>query len=139
MSVIRPPLAGQALSSSQWFQPVSAALGRLEHQKNVGQLTPIGQQNSGATGIESGALVAEQANTITVTRDVDGDLVTVAKPPNLRGNIGTRINAEGETEEIFRAYHPGDVILFAAVLVTGVGGVPLADLNWAARRWTFEI
>ncbi len=93
---------------------------------------------SGA-GVESGAFVAEQIDTITVTRDSDSIVVTVAKPPNLRGNIATRINPEGDTEEIFRSYVSGDVILMAEVLQTGVAGVTLADLNWAARRWTIEL
>lgn len=136
---IKPPLAGEQLSSSQWFQPVSAALARLEQTRTVGEFAPVGQQNSGAQGTESGAFVAEQSNTITVTRDSDGELVTVAKPPNLRGSIGTRINGDGDQEEIFRAYHPGDVILLVEVLNTGVTDVTLADLNWAARRWTIEV
>jgi hypothetical protein len=136
---IKPPLAGEHLSSSQWFQPVAAALGRLEASRSVGEVAPTGQQNSGAEGLESGALVAEQADTISVTRHSDGQAVTVAKPPNLRGNIGTRVNSDGDTEEIFRAYHPGDVILFADVLETGVAGVTLADINWHARRWTIEV
>jgi hypothetical protein len=136
---IKPPLAGQPISSSQWLQPVAAAVNRLEQAKGAGQQSPGAPTSADAAGVESGALVAEQANTITVTRDQDGALVTVAKPPNLRGDIGTRINGDGDTEEIFRAYHPGDVILMAAVFNTGIADVPLADLNWAARRWTIEV
>lgn len=135
---VKPPLAGQPLSSSQWFQPVAAAINRLEHNVSTAK-TPDADSPPAEVGIESGAFVAEQSETITVTRDSDGELVTLAKPPNLRGNIGTRINGDGDTEEIFRAYSLGDVILFADVLVTGVAGVTLADLNWHARRWTIEI
>ena len=134
---IKPPLHRQPLSSSQWFQPVAAAINRLEHSVAKGS-TPDAE-NPPEGGTESGVFVGEQSETITVTRDSDGALVTVAKPPNLRGNIGTRINGDGDTEEIFRAYSPGDVILFADVLVTGVAGVTLADLNWHARRWTIEV
>ena len=134
----KPPLRGQVLSSSQWFQPVAAALNRLEHNVATGGKPNAGAPPSGAV-IESGRLVAEQSNTITVTRDSDGELVTVAKPPNLRGNIRTRINGDGDTEEIFRAYSANDVILLVDVLDTGIADVTLADLNWHARRWTIEV
>lgn len=135
---LKPPLHRQPLSSSQWFQPVAAVLNRLEHNVATGGTPGADAPPSGAV-VESGAFVAEQVNTITVTRDSDSAVVTVAKPPNLRGNIRTRVNVDGDTEEIFRAYSAGDVILLANVLVTGVAGVTLADLNWAARRWTIEV
>ena len=137
---IKAPFRGELISSSQYLQPIALAVNRLEQNAAVGQIGPVNQiSQSAAQGVESGALVGEQANTITVTRDSDAALVTVAKPPNLRGNIGTRINGDGATEEIFRAYFPGDVIMFVAVLNTGVAGVTLADLNWHARRWTIEV
>lgn len=135
---VKPPLAGQPISSSQWLQPVAAAINRLEHSVSTAK-TPDAESPPENVGIESGVFVAEQSQTITVTRDSDGELVTLAKPPNLRGNIATRINGDGDTEEIFRAYAIGDVILFADVLVTGVADVTLADLNWHARRWTIEV
>jgi len=134
---VKAPFAGQPISSSQWLQPVAAAINRLEGNRAKGQIPSAAAPPSGSL-VESGALVAEQTNTITVTRDSDSRVVTVAKPPNLRGNIGTRINGNGDTEEIFRAYHPGDVIILGDVINTGVSGVTLADLNWAARRWTID-
>jgi len=134
---IKPPLSGEELSSSQWFQPVSKELQRLSEPTEL-ENDP-GQAQAAQIGVESGRLVGEQSDTITVTRDNDGELVTVAKPPNLRGNIATRINAAGGTEEIFRSYFPNNVILFASVTDTGVADVKLADLNWAARRWVIEI
>lgn len=120
------------------MQPVSRALGRLEPERSTGQRSPQ-NANTATVGVESAVFVAEQVNTITATRDSDGALVTVAKPPNLRGNIGTRLNSDGDIEEIFRAYHPGDVLLIVEVLNTGVAGVTLADFNWHARRWTIEV
>ena len=135
---IKPPLPRQPLSSSQWFQPVSAELDRLGAPV-AEDLTPGAEQAAGEGAIQSGRFVAEQTNTITVTRDDNDETVTVAKPPDLRGNIKTRINSDGDTEEIFRSYFPNDVILFASVLDSGVGDVTLADLNWNARRWTIEV
>ncbi len=134
---IRPALPGQPLSSSQWFQPVSAELDRLAGA--ITEESDPGQGQAAGEGIQSGRFLLEQVNTITLTRDDNGEEATVAKPPNLRGNIKTRINGDGDTEEIFRAYFPNDVILFVEVLDTGVAGVTLADLNWHARRWTIEV
>lgn len=135
---IKPALPGEPISSSQWLQPVARALDRLDQPIGT-EDDPAQAQAAGGSATESGRFVSEQSNTITVTRDSDGVLVTVAKPPNLRGNIATRVNADGDTEEIFRAYFPNDVILFADVADTGVAGVAFADLNWAARRWTIEV
>ena len=136
---IKAPFAGEPISSSQWLQPVAKAINRAEELRNLGESTPAAAANTSLAGVESGAFLAEQAATVTATRDSDGATVTIAKPPPLRGNIGTRINAEAGTEEIFPAYFPGDRLVFVEVTSTGVAGVILADLNWAARRWTIEV
>lgn len=136
----KPPLAGEVLSSSQWFQPVAAELEQLTAPQAGGIIAPSAQPGSEpGAGVESGVIVAEQVNTITVTKDRDGVTVTVAKPPNLRGNVATRINSDGDTEEIFPSYHPGVRVLIASVTETGVSGVTFADLSWGARRWTIEV
>ena len=136
---LKAPFAGEPISSAQWLQPVARALNRQEEARAVSVQSPAAPANASSSGIESATFIAEQINTVTATRASDGATITIAKPPNLRGNIGTRVNSDGDTEEIFRAYFPGDVLLVAEVLITGVAGVTLADLNWAARRWTIEV
>ena len=135
---LKAPLAGQPISSSQWLQPVAAAVNRLEHAKAGAKPAPA-QQPAAGNVVESAIIVGEGANTITVQRDSDLELVVVAKPPHLRGNVATRINGDGDTEEIFPAYFPGVVILIVAVIQTGVAGVAWADVNWEGRRWTIEV
>ena len=138
---VKAPLPGQPISSSQWLQPAAAAINRLEHTRNVGQ-GPSSRQAASATAnplVASAIVVGEGADTFTAQRDSDLVLVTVAKPQSLRGQVGTRINSDGDTEEIFPRYFPGARVTIAAVFETGVANVALQDLNVDARRWTIEV
>ena len=136
---IKPIHAGEPISAAQWIEPITRAVNEQQKGVAVGARTPANAGAAeGSATVTSGRLVLEQTNTITVTRDADGEVVTVAKPPALRGNIGTRIGVNG-TEEIFPAYFPNNVILFVSVVDTGITGELLADLNWESRRWTIEV
>jgi hypothetical protein len=134
---VKAPNAGEPISSSQWLKPVARELNQLTGPKAPGAAPPAAQ--AVAPLIESGVILAEQSNTITVLTDREGATLTVAKPPSLRGNIGTRQNSDDETEEIFPAYHPGVRVLIGQVASTGVAGVEWADLQWDSRRWTIEV
>lgn len=135
---IRAPAAGEVISSSQYLQPVAAELNKRAGPASDGG-RPRPDAGTTQSGAVSGTLFGEQINTITIVRDDTGEVLTVAKPPSLRGNIATRINAAAELEEIFPAYFFGDQIVCMEVPATGVAGVIYADLNWDARRWTREI
>lgn len=137
---LKAPRAGQAISSSQWLQPVADELNKVAGPRTAGDRPPNSSPSEAAPGnIESATFIAEQANTITATIDSSGETITIAKPPSLRGDIATRINADGDTEEIHPFYHPGFKLLIVEVAATGLAGVTWADLNWNAARWAIEV
>lgn len=144
MTIIAPK-AGQVISSSRYLQPVADELNKGAGPKNRSD-NPSSQSAASAAaasetsaGTQSALFVGESANTITAQLDSTLELVTVAKPPLLRGHVGTRINADGDTEEIHPAYHPAYKLLIVEVDATGIAGVTWADQNWDARRWAIEV
>ena len=86
-------------------------------------------------------VVSEAANTILCTAVVGGASVTIAKPPNLQGGIGTR-TVNGEVQVIIPSYTVaapvGSTTVFAANVGednTGIAGVDWQDLNVNGRMW----
>lgn len=65
---------------------------------------------------------------------LDGTSVNVAKPPELRGFVGSTTDSQGNSQSILPAYGAGDTI-FADMPFggTGVTSVVLQDLNVSAR------
>lgn len=135
---IKAPLAGQVISHSRYLQPVADAVNRLEENINVGD-GPAGEGEETAPAIQTAIFVTEKTDTLECVLWETGEALEIAKPPTLRGNIGTRINSDGDTEEIYPGYHPAFPLMVAQVAYTGVTGIEWADLNWEARRWTIEI
>lgn len=136
---IKAPLGGEVISSSQFLGPVAAAVNRLELPA-AGAIDPAIAQGGGegTTGVvESGRLVQELANTLFVL--IGASIVTVAKPPHLRGHVNSRIIVDDQLDEIFPAYIVGSRLQIAKVTDTGITGVDYADLNWESRRWTHEV
>lgn len=80
-------------------------------------------------------LVSEDTNTL-LCFDPALKLVSVAKPPPLRGNINSR-TVSGEAQVVIPTYTAGDFIFGEGGWDggTGVEGVDFQDMNVAGRYW----
>lgn len=80
-------------------------------------------------------LVKENEDTLTC-KDPDGAIITVAKPPEIRGAVNTRVVVD-ETQVIIPPYTVGSSIYAMNGFRggTGVTGVSYIDLNVSGRYW----
>ena len=137
-----PPSRGQVIRS-EFLRGLDQRLRQLEARPGVKPIRPepgpepdAPAASGSGSPVEVFVLTGENANTWVCTRVATGATgVLVAKPPALRGAVGTR-TISGEDQVIAPNYTFGVTNLYAIGFTESGLGTEWLDLNVDARAWT---